>query len=184
MEKVKTFVFSFVDCIVSKPGKPRQINNIFLVKLSSTEPQRLLVMEAHILQYTPLLCHLLQNLNSSVNFHILQQSTIFVLCNPEHNLNTFLILIGWTLSKPRRCSILPSRSPLAFLSYQEFPKGGHQSLTLQYQGLILTITEIWASIGLLLGFAPFSLFGHCEWCNMENVFWWIAPLVHCWWWWW
>jgi len=153
MEKVKMFVFSFVDCIVSKPGKPRQINNIFLVKLSSTEPQRLLVMEAHILQYTPLLCHLLQNLNSSVNFHILQQSTIFVLCNPEHNLNTFLILIGWTLSKARRCPILPSGSSLASLSYQESPKG----------------------------FAPFSLVGHCEWCDLEDVFRWTAPLIHCWW---
>ena len=37
MEKAKTSVFSFVDCIVSKPGKTRQLNNMFLVKPSSTE---------------------------------------------------------------------------------------------------------------------------------------------------
>lgn len=68
MEKVKMFIFSFLDCTVS--SKPGQLNNMFFVKAYSTDATG--SMAAHTLQFIPLLCHLLQILNPSVNFHVLQ----------------------------------------------------------------------------------------------------------------
>lgn len=35
-----------------------------------------------------------------------------------------------------------------------------------------------------VGFAPFCFIGLCEWCNMEDVFQWIATIIHCGWRWW
>jgi len=75
---------------------------------------------------------------------------IFICCNSYHTCAISYtisirswILIGWTLSKARWCSILPSRSPLAPLSYQDFPKGAHrQALTLAYQELIMITAEM------------------------------------------
>ena len=95
-------------------------------------------------------------------------------------------IIGWALSKARRRSILPTRPSIASLSYQRLPKGEYWAFILKYQA---RTTNDYYSCGsellvLFIGFAPFCFTGLCQWCNMEDVFRWIAPIIHCGWWWW